>query len=71
MKAVSTIERAFQLARAGACHSVADIRLQLANEGFENVHGHLSGAGVQRQLREVLAARGAISQSRDDEDADA
>lgn len=58
MRDVSTIERAFQLARAGACHSVADIRQQLANEGHENIHGHLNGASVQRQLREALAARG-------------
>jgi hypothetical protein len=66
---VSTIERAFQLARAGACRSVADIRQQLTNERYENVHSHLIGAGVQQQLRDALAARGVVSRvSRDDED---
>jgi hypothetical protein len=55
---ISTIERAFQLARSGACHSVADIRTQLTAEGYDGVHGHLNGARIQRQLREALAARG-------------
>ncbi|MEI5687576.1 MULTISPECIES: hypothetical protein [Sphingomonas] len=55
---ISTIERAFQLARAGACHSVGDIRSQLTAEGHDGVHGHLNGASIQRQLRDVLAARG-------------
>lgn len=67
---VSTIERAFQLARTGACHSVEDIRQQLTNERYDNVHGHLNGASIQRQLREALAARGVISQPRDDDDGD-
>jgi hypothetical protein len=66
---ISTIERAFQLARAGACHSIADIRQQLTNEGHDSVHSHLIGAGVQRQLREALAARGVVRQvGGDDED---
>jgi hypothetical protein len=66
---VSTIERAFQLARAGACRSVADIRQQLTNERYDNVHSHLIGARVQQQLRDALAARGVASRvSGDDED---
>jgi hypothetical protein len=65
---VSTIERAFQLARAGACHSVTDIRQRLASEGYDNVHGHTSGTTVQRQLRELLAARGVSIQSTNDDD---
>jgi hypothetical protein len=66
---ISTIERAFQLARSGACHSVADIRQQLAVERHENVHGHLTGASVQRQLKEALAARGVVRHAgTDDED---
>ncbi len=64
---VGTVERAFQLAQAGGCRSVSDIRRRLADEGHENVHAHLSGASVQRQLRDALAARGVASQADDDE----
>ena len=63
---IGTIERAFQLARTGACHSVVEIRHRLHSEGYEGVHGHLNGSTIQRQLREALAARG-ISQGADDE----
>lgn len=65
---ISTIERALELARSGACHSVADIRQQLSAEGHEAVHGHLNGSGIQRQLREMLTARGAQSSATKDVD---
>jgi hypothetical protein len=55
---ISTVERAFQLARTGACHSVNEIRRRLHAEGHEGVHSHLNGSTIQRQLREALAARG-------------
>lgn len=63
----STIERAFQLARSGACHSVADIRAQLTAEGHDGVHGHLNGSSIQRQLKEALAARGVSATSENDD----
>lgn len=65
---VSTLQRAFQLAKAGACHSVADIRKKLSEEGYESVDGHLHGATIQRQLKEALAARGVITTAVDDDD---
>ncbi len=64
----STLERAFQLARAGACHSIDEIRQQLNLEGYENVHGHLHGASLQKQLKAALAARGVKAIGADDED---
>ncbi|MFG6284291.1 hypothetical protein [Sphingomonas sp. S6] len=54
---VSVIQRAFQLAIGGGCHSVADIRRKLSAEGYESVGAHLHGASIQRQLREALTAR--------------
>lgn len=65
---LSTLERAFQLARMGACHSINDIRLQLGLEGHDNIHGHLQGASIQRQLKAALAARGLKAIEVDDED---
>jgi hypothetical protein len=64
---INLVERAFQLARKGVCHSVADIRHQLNTEGYEGVHGHLNGPSIQRQLRGALSARGIASGSDDDD----
>lgn len=68
-KRVSTIERAFQLAKAGTCRSVSDIRNQLSAEGYDGVHGHLDGMSIKRQLNAALAGRG-ISPSKNDDDDD-
>lgn len=66
---LSTLERAFQLARAGACHSLSNIRQQLGAEGHDNVHGPLQGATIQKQLRAALAARGiAVASAEVDDD---
>ena len=63
---ISKVERAFQLARTGACHSVVEIRQRLSAEGYESVQGHLNGSTIQRQLREAFATRG-ISPGADDD----
>lgn len=65
---VTTIERAFQLAKAGTCRSISDIRNQLSAEGFDGVHGHLDGMSIKRQLNAALAARGVTSSKVDDDD---
>lgn len=67
---IGTIERAFQLARTGTCHSVVEIRHRLHAEGYEGVHGHLNGSTIQRQLRGALAARGISPGADDDAGAD-
>ena len=58
MTALTTLERAFALARSGSCATVNDIRQQLRVERFDQVDAHLSGASIARQLRELcLEAR--------------
>ena len=47
---LSTVERAYQLARSGTCRSVEDIRRQLTIERYESVQAHLSGASIKRDL---------------------
>jgi hypothetical protein len=65
---LSTIERAFQLARAGACHSVNDIRERLLREGHANVLSHISGMSIKKQLTAILVARGAGQTFANDDD---
>ena len=64
---LTTVERAFQLARGGACRSIEDIRNQLSAEGYDGVHGHLSGMSLKRQLNEALTARGLTTTGNDDD----
>jgi hypothetical protein len=67
---MSTVERAFQLARTGTCHSVVEIRQRLNAEGYDGVHGHLIGSTIQRQPREALSARGIAPRADDDSEQD-
>jgi len=65
---IGTIERAFQLAKRGACRSVSDIRERLTAEGYEGVFSHLNGTSIRRQLNPALEARGvAATMDTDDE----
>ena len=55
----STVERAFELARSGACSSVNDLRQRLRREGHDAVHLHLHGASINKQLVDLMhAAKG-------------
>ena len=65
---VTTIERTFQLAKAGTCRSISDIRNQLSAEGYDGIHGHLDGMSIKRQLNAALAAGGVTASASDDED---
>lgn len=56
MTASSTVERAFELARAGRCRTVDDIRRTLIAERYDNVVSHLGAPSLVRQLRAVLNA---------------
>lgn len=59
---VALIERAFQLARSGACGSLTEIARALRTEGYRNVPAHLEGKAIRDELRRVRLAVAADSQ---------
>jgi hypothetical protein len=54
----STIERAFELARSGACKTILEIRSQLKRERYGSVDSHLEGPVLRRQLTALMKASG-------------
>ena len=50
----TTAERAFQLAESGECETIAEIAARLQAEGYEHVHGHLSGTTMTGPLRRAI-----------------
>ena len=56
----STVERAYQLAQHGPCHTLLDIRLQLKREGHEAVESHLAGRTIAAHLRRLCRDRAAL-----------
>jgi len=48
---ITTLERAFTLARTGEYASVDEIRQQLKRERFDQVEAHLAGHSINRELR--------------------
>jgi hypothetical protein len=51
---VTSLERAFQLARSGKCKTTADIQLQLKAEGYSAAQVIMIGPTLMRQLRAVI-----------------
>jgi hypothetical protein len=51
---VSTIERAFQLARSASIRDIADIKRALDREGYYS--RWIEGKAITRQLRELIKA---------------
>jgi hypothetical protein len=51
-----TVERAFELARSGGCHTVGDIRQQLKQEGYSGYEEHLAGVSIKKQLLALIKA---------------
>jgi len=49
---LTALERAFQLAKAGNCHSVPDIKKQLRAEGFSVAQ--ITGKSLYKQLKGLL-----------------
>lgn len=47
---LTTIERAYELARSGGFRRTGDIRIQLAREGFEEVDARTSGRSLMADL---------------------
>ena len=52
----TTIERAFELARAGRCRSVLELRQALAREGYSDARAQLDGRSLREQLNQLMAA---------------
>ena len=52
----TTIERAYELARSGACRTVGDIKTRLQQEGHERVQDRLYGGSLTSALRKLCAA---------------
>ena len=50
---MSTLERAYALARSGECAGVSEIKAKLKREGYADVAGQLYGPTIQRALREL------------------
>lgn len=44
--------RAFEL--APECENVTSLKKRLAREGYQDMHSHLSGLGIKRQLRPLF-----------------
>ena len=53
---LTTLERAFVLARSGECSGVDEIRQQLKRERFDQVDAHLAGHSINRELRALCLA---------------
>ena len=47
----NTVQRAFELADAGSCRTVDDIRRTLHKERMDQIEGHLGGGSLKAQLR--------------------
>ena len=52
----TTLERAYELARSGACRTVGDIKTRLQQEGHERVQDRLYGGSLTSALRKLCVA---------------
>jgi len=57
MSGSNAVERALELARTGPFRTIHEIRKVLIREKVADAHAHLAGAGLQMQLREIIAVR--------------
>jgi hypothetical protein len=53
---LGTVERAFQIARAGGCGGMSELTQILKGERFEKVDEHLAGYSIRRELRQAWEA---------------
>jgi hypothetical protein len=52
---LTTLERAFQLAKSGDCASVTQIRERLKKEGYSDWQSHTKGPSIRAQLNSLCA----------------
>jgi hypothetical protein len=57
MPTYSTVERAFQIARAGECKSLDEVRTILTREGHTDAIAQTGFPLVRKQLQDLLAGR--------------
>jgi hypothetical protein len=62
----TTIERAYELARSGACRTVGDIKARLQAEGYEGVKDRLYGASMTGALRKLCVENYVAPQGEDE-----
>jgi len=53
---LTTIERAYELAKSGSCRTVGDIKARLQSEGHERVQDRLYGGSLTSALRKLCTA---------------
>lgn len=53
---LTTIERAYELARSGECATVSEIKARLKAERFTDVDGQLYGRTIMSALRKLCDA---------------
>ena len=53
---LTTIERAYELAKSGSCRTVGDIKAKLQSEGHERVQDRLYGGSLTSALRQLCTA---------------
>ncbi|WP_066589798.1 hypothetical protein [Sphingomonas pruni] len=58
---LSTVERAFELARSGSCGTVDDIRRALTVDRYPSVQAHLAGPSIRRALLALCKAANAAN----------
>ena len=50
---LTTVERAYEIARTGECLSLDELVRQLKSEQYEAVDAHTSGPTIRRDLRQI------------------
>jgi hypothetical protein len=65
MKQVTTLERAFELAKSGECGGIQDIKDRLRREGYSQIDDQLYGRALARQLKGLCAEARARADSSD------
>jgi hypothetical protein len=53
---VSTVERAYQLAKSGECNGIGQIRERLRAEGYSRADSQISGQTFRSQLKKLCEA---------------
>lgn len=52
---LTTLERAFQLAKSGDCVSITQVREKLKKEGYSDWQSHTKGPSIRAQLNALCA----------------